>query len=225
MNTTRRGDISTAKILARFIELGYSVLVPRGSARYDLALDMGDRFVRVECRTGRLRNGCVVFNTASNLYGGRGVGYTGAADLFAVYCRDTDGYCTVPVERAATAHMALRIADAGKPHPSINWARTYELRQSNDQGPVVKPGPTHHTVNVKIAGSNPVGTASAEPESLPRMALRFSYVRALPESRRGAPDATSPVQTSRSGLLHRPLWGHLPGGVPPGPPLPSTQLA
>lgn len=68
MNTTKRGDISTAKILARFVELGYAVLVPWGSARYDLALDMGDKFIRVQCKTGRLRKGCIVFSTVSHLY-------------------------------------------------------------------------------------------------------------------------------------------------------------
>lgn len=137
MNTTRCGDISTARILARFLELGYSVLLPWGSARYDLALDMGDKLIRVQCKTGRLRKGCVMFNTASNLYGGRRIGYTGDADLFAVYCPDTELVYTVPVAGAATGFMQLRVEVAANPHPWIRWAKDHELKQEFNDGPVV----------------------------------------------------------------------------------------
>ena len=137
MNTTKRGDISTARILAKFVQLGHQVLIPWGSAPYDLALEVEDRIIRVECKTGRLRKGCVLFNTVSNLYGGRGVGYTGKADLFAVYCPDTDGVYVVPVASASKVQMSLRIEEAGKPHPAIRWAKTYELQQQLNLGPVV----------------------------------------------------------------------------------------
>jgi len=45
MNTSKRGDVSTARILATFVELGYPVLVPWGSAPYDLALNLGGRLI------------------------------------------------------------------------------------------------------------------------------------------------------------------------------------
>lgn len=137
MNTTKRGDISAAKILAKFVELGYQVLVPWGSAPYDLALDCGDRLVRVQCKTGRLRKGCVLFNTSSIVYGGRRIGYTDKADLFAVYCPDTNAIYTLPVAEAATGFTQLRVEAAGNNHSSIRWARDYELRQQLHHGPVV----------------------------------------------------------------------------------------
>ena len=47
------GTRSEAAILLRFIELGYDVLVPHGvNHRYDFVIDQGDRFLRVQCKTG-----------------------------------------------------------------------------------------------------------------------------------------------------------------------------
>ena len=53
-------------MLAAFVKHGYRVLTPFGvNHRYDFALDMGDRFLRVQCKTGRVRNGAVMYSTHS----------------------------------------------------------------------------------------------------------------------------------------------------------------
>ena len=68
--------------------MGKSVLLPWGEERYDLALDEGDRLVRIQCKTGVLRKGCVVFKTCitdARRPLGDG-GYHGQIDAFAVYC-------------------------------------------------------------------------------------------------------------------------------------------
>jgi PD-(D/E)XK nuclease superfamily protein len=50
------GQRSEAAILAAFVERGFEVLLPWGTNhRYDMVLDLGDRFLRVQCKTGRLR--------------------------------------------------------------------------------------------------------------------------------------------------------------------------
>ena len=60
------GTRSEAAILLRFIELGYDVLVPHGvNHRYDFVIDQGDRFLRIQCKTGRLRNGAIDVQPAS----------------------------------------------------------------------------------------------------------------------------------------------------------------
>lgn len=52
------GDASTAMVLARLVQTGKLVLLPFSeNQRYDLVIDEGDRFVRVQCKTGRLRQG------------------------------------------------------------------------------------------------------------------------------------------------------------------------
>ena len=47
------------------VSLGKVVLIPWGEEHYDLVLDEGDRFVRVQCKTGTLRRASVmqVLNT------------------------------------------------------------------------------------------------------------------------------------------------------------------
>jgi hypothetical protein len=58
------GDRSTLAIMAALQACGYAVLMPFGeNTRYDLVIDSGARLSRVQCKTGRLRNGSVIFNT------------------------------------------------------------------------------------------------------------------------------------------------------------------
>ena len=60
------GQRSEAAVLAAFVKHGYRVLTPFGvNHRYDFALDTGDRFLRVQCKTGRLKNGAVCFAALS----------------------------------------------------------------------------------------------------------------------------------------------------------------
>ena len=50
------GERSEAAILAAFVERGFEVLLPWGTNhRYDMVLDLGERVLRVQCKTGRLR--------------------------------------------------------------------------------------------------------------------------------------------------------------------------
>jgi hypothetical protein len=53
-------------ILSELNRLGYDVLVPFGvDRRYDLLLDCEGRLLQVQCKTGRLRDGVVQFNSQS----------------------------------------------------------------------------------------------------------------------------------------------------------------
>jgi hypothetical protein len=79
-------------------------LVPFGeNTRYDLVLDLGDRFVRVECKTGRLRGGAVRFAPCSTYLHHPNPrthrrDYVGEVDCFAVYCRETAGVYLIPLD-------------------------------------------------------------------------------------------------------------------------------
>ena len=88
INPTAKGKTSEAVILAALVKLGKSVLIPWGEERYDLALDEGGRLVRIRCKTGHIRDGCVCFKTSitdARRPLGDG-GYVGQIDAFAVYC-------------------------------------------------------------------------------------------------------------------------------------------
>lgn len=121
-----------AAILAELVRRGYQVLIPFGTnQRYDLVLDMNGRFVRAQCRTGRLRRGCVLFNTESvriNTQGWLTRSYVGEAEIFLIYCPETERIYAVPVDEAPTSSASLRVDPSQNgQEDGIRWARDYEL--------------------------------------------------------------------------------------------------
>jgi hypothetical protein len=110
------GDRTTLAVMLSMVDAGLEVSVPFGeNCRYDLVLDDGSRLSRVQCKTGRLRDGTVRFSTAStygHLPSPRQVRrpYAGEIDAFAVYCPDTAGVYLVPIEQVGTRSGAyLRV--------------------------------------------------------------------------------------------------------------------
>jgi hypothetical protein len=106
--------------------------VPFGvNHRYDLALDTGDHFLRVQCKTGRLDAGSISFSTRSVRVNGKGVhtrNYRGEIDLFAVYCPPLDRVYAVPVEVAPGCACSLRVEKpANHQQRKIRWAADFEL--------------------------------------------------------------------------------------------------
>jgi hypothetical protein len=121
-----------AAILSELVRRGYSVLLPFGvNQRYDLVLVLGGKYVRAQCKTGRLRNGVVIFSTKSvqcNTKRSVVRDYDGGADVFLVYCPDIGGVYCVPVEDAPTGYMYLRVKPTlnGQEH-GVRWVANYEL--------------------------------------------------------------------------------------------------
>jgi hypothetical protein len=114
------------------VRRGYRVLVPFGvNDRYDLVLDLGDRFLRVQCKTGRLKNGSVIFSARSVRSNRRATlerPYLGEADVLAVYCPGTGRVYAVPVERAVRTNGTLRVdPPANHQAKGIRWAADFEL--------------------------------------------------------------------------------------------------
>lgn len=132
-DTNAAGAQTEGRVLAALIKAGYTVAIPFGVARYDLIIETPEGFRRVQCKTGRLREGAIIFN-AYSLGSDRRPGkmtkqsYQGAADLFGVFCPELDGTYLVPVENSAV-EVRLRVK-AAKNGQKINvrWARDYELK-------------------------------------------------------------------------------------------------
>jgi len=59
VNSSDIGTRTEAVILSALANAGYTVLMPFGPARYDLAIDAhdGNSIKAVQCKTGRLRPG------------------------------------------------------------------------------------------------------------------------------------------------------------------------
>jgi hypothetical protein len=110
--------------MAALREAGYDLLVPFGeNTRYDLVIDDGYRLARVQCKTGRLRQGAVLFATCSCYGHHRNPetarrAYEGEVDFFAVFCPETRGVYLVPIE-----HLQVKVQAALRVAPTRNSQR------------------------------------------------------------------------------------------------------
>lgn len=139
-HTKAIGDASAAMVLARLVQAGKEILVPFGeNQRYDLVIDEGDKFTRVQCKTGRIRNGAIFFPTCSVTYhhpSNHGIRayrhhYQGDAELFGVYCPDNDSVYLVPVSEVGKVGASLRVEPSRNGQAErIRWAKDYHLGDS-----------------------------------------------------------------------------------------------
>lgn len=131
-----KGDRTEAVVLAEFVKLGVTVLLPWGeNTRYDLVFEIRGRFFRVQTKTGRLRNGRVLFNSVSSTNhhrNGATRGYVGEADFFAVWCPDCPAdVFLIPVAVVGLRGLTLRV-DATRNNQStdVKWARDYTIQSA-----------------------------------------------------------------------------------------------
>ena len=97
-------------------QAGYAISMPFGeNTRYDLIIDDGASLSRVQCKTGRLRNGAILFATCSSYAHHRSAqfsqrDYIGQIDFFGVYCAETSGAYLIPIADASLRRCAaLRV--------------------------------------------------------------------------------------------------------------------
>ena len=142
-----KGDRTTLAVIMALRECGYDVLVPFGeNTRYDLAIHDGESFSRVQCKTGRLRNGAVLFAVCS-CYGHHmrpgeaRRDYRGQIEYFGVHCLETERVYLVPIE-----DLDVRTTAALRVDPARN-AQRLRTRPAADYevgrvtvSPVIKAG-------------------------------------------------------------------------------------
>lgn len=137
MLTGEKGNLSEAKILAALVAAGYFVSVPFGSGhKYDFVIDDSTRLFRVQCKTGRLKNGVLLFNAYSQSGNGAvKMGYRGLADLFAVLNPEDDRVYLVPVGEVGVTEVSLRLAPTlNKQVQRVRRAELYLLRPLDMSG-------------------------------------------------------------------------------------------
>ena len=127
-----KGDRTTLAVMLALRECGYSILVPFGeNTRYDLVIDDGERLARVQCKTGRLREGAVIFAVCScyghHLRPGQARrDYRGQVDYFGVHCADAEKVYLVPID-----DLNVRTAAALRVEPPRN-AQRKKVRDAAD---------------------------------------------------------------------------------------------
>lgn len=134
-NTSHVGEVSRTQVIAALTLQGKTLLGPLGDfQRYDLGIDVGGgRFLRVQCKTGRLRNGAVVFypcSVDSRSKKGRCIrkNYRQDVDFFGVYCPDNRKCYLVPVKEVPVTGCFLRVeAPRNGQKMRIRWADVFEI--------------------------------------------------------------------------------------------------
>lgn len=106
------GEKTEGQILARLLQLEKTVLIPFGdNQRYDLVIDDNGKFLRIQCKTGRFKNGAIIFDTCSSYChrGGKKVSYINQIEYFAVYCPDNHQCYMISIDEVANTKCTLRI--------------------------------------------------------------------------------------------------------------------
>jgi hypothetical protein len=129
------GDRTTLAVMMALREAGYGLLVPFGeNTRYDLVIESDERLEQVQCKSGRLRNGAVVWSVCSN-YGhhraprARSRDYIGEVDYFGVCCAETGGVYLLPLADVPLRRMGTLRVDPPRNNQrkAIRCAAGYEI--------------------------------------------------------------------------------------------------
>jgi hypothetical protein len=129
------GDRSMLAIIFAFRLQGWQVLMPFGeNTRYDFVVERGRQLRRVQCKTGRLRDGAVIFATCSTYAHHPNPkvirrDYAGQVDEFAVYCPETSAVYSIPIEDIPLKRQARLRVDPPRNNQlnGVRFAAMYEI--------------------------------------------------------------------------------------------------
>ena len=131
MSTILQGNAAEAAVLQAFAAAGFHVLVPFGGG---LPFDLGvvrpnGEILRIQVKAGRVRRGCVEFNSASTDHGRGQQHYRGRADLIAVYEPNLDEVFVLPVDDCPTSRGFLRLQPTrNNQHRGVRRASDYSFQ-------------------------------------------------------------------------------------------------
>ena len=112
-------NVAVAKIMARLVELGFSVLQPlSGNNQYDLVTESCGKFTRIQVKIGGIKEGAI-FATLYN------EDHKGEVDQFGIYCPGTGGtYMIDATEVKGSIKMRL---EPPKNKSHSKWAENYRI--------------------------------------------------------------------------------------------------
>jgi prevent-host-death family protein len=176
LSTNQKGGIAETAITAAAYKLDIPVLRPMVEhARYDLAFEIGDRILRVQCKWGALQDdGAVIkVNLVSSWCTPRGYErryYTeNEIDLVAVYCYELDRCYLLPSTLVAGRRcIQLRLTPPKNGQRAcLNRAVDFEF-----PGAIAQLGERLHGMQ-EVAGSSPASSTPSPPETLQVGANQF----------------------------------------------------
>lgn len=100
------GQASESSVLAALLTRKIPVLLPFGNAqRYDLVFDLNGKLFRVQCKTGRVRNGVIRFNPCDN----NRRSYVGQVEFLAVFEPDLEKVYLIEPSMVGRQFASLRL--------------------------------------------------------------------------------------------------------------------
>jgi prevent-host-death family protein len=171
LSTNRKGAIAEAKIVAAATELGVPVLRPvQEHGRYDLAFEIGDRILRVQCKWGALDEAGAVIKVSLQSCCLTPAGYVRTPygpdeiDLVAVYCGELDRCYLLPSALACgrtSAYLRLVPPKNGQ-RACINLSSDFEF-----DGAVAQLEEHRHGM-ARVRGSSPLSSTSPDSPNVVR---------------------------------------------------------
>jgi prevent-host-death family protein len=163
LSTNRKGTIAETKIVAAATELGVPVLRPvQEHGRYDLAFQIGDSILRVQCKWGALDEDRAVVKVSLQSCCLTPAGYVRTPyaadeiDLVAVYCGDLGRCYLLPSALACgrtSAYLRL-VPPKNHQRACINLASDFEF-----DGAVAQLEEHRHGM-ARVRGSSPLSSTS-----------------------------------------------------------------
>jgi hypothetical protein len=118
MHTNQIGSITEAVVLAALVKLRKHIVIPYGNfGDYDLLIDEEGKFVKVQCKTGILKDGVVLFNAYTQNAGGDR-SYGNSVDMYGVFCPQNGKVYLIPAPDCSQGKVSLRITP-----PKNNWKK------------------------------------------------------------------------------------------------------
>lgn len=137
LTSSQKGAAAEAHVTAAAAMLGLVVLRPLcDGGRYDLAIDIGERILRVQCKWASRQGDVLIVHCTTSRHTPRGYVRTtysdSEVDALAVYSPDTDRCYILPIgDIEGLSAISLRVAPTGNNQSTnIRWAREYELEPS-----------------------------------------------------------------------------------------------
>ena len=142
--------------------MGIPVLRPvTEHERYDLVIELADRFLRIQCKSAPVYRGVICIRTQSTRRGPDGFirkPYTAEEiDGIAAYCAELDQCYLVPIHSIATTRQTTLRLNPTKngQRACLNWAADYEL-----PGAIAQLGERLRGTQ-EVAGSSPASSISS----------------------------------------------------------------
>lgn len=131
LNNNDLGAFAEAKVMTKFIEVGFEVLKPfKQHQRYDLCIEVNGYFYRVQVKVARLDRGDTVLTFSSSTQHADAVreGYRLDVDYFGVFSPDLDKVYLIPVSDVTDTETYLRLTPTeNNQEANVRWAEDYVL--------------------------------------------------------------------------------------------------